>query len=182
LYAKYDENQIVLLAQIMKKASQRMGVDPDTQSGIPYLVQEFKIKNQTGEPEDLVEKIELDTQSQFNLARKLMRRDIVALQMTKSFQKLKITYEDVVMASFETGYISFDDIEYVVKYDDLWNPNISKTERMLKMTFNIAGYATFLLPAPWNVTAALGLSIMEGIVESKNVNGANNDNANAIIN
>ncbi len=181
LYQKYDENQIILLSQAMKKASQRMGVDPDTKTGIPYIVQEFNIVNEAGETENYVEKIELDTQSQFNLARRLLRKDIVALQMMKSFQRVKISYEDLVVASLETGYISLDDIEYVVKYDDLWNSTISKTERLMRMTFKIAGYGTFFLPPPWNVTTALALSIVEGIVDSKNINGASNDNPNTFI-
>jgi hypothetical protein len=181
LYQKYDENQIVLLSQVMRKASQRMGVDPDTRTGVPYLVQEFDVLNASGSRDNLVEKIELDTQDQFNLARRLLRKDMVALQMMKSFEKVKISYEDMVMASLETGYISLDDIAYVVKYDDLWNPEISKAERFLQMTFKVAGYSTFFLPPPWNVTGALTLAIVEGIVDSKTINGASNDNPNTFI-
>jgi hemolysin activation/secretion protein len=87
----------------------------------------------------------------------------------------------MVMASLETGYISLDDIAYVVKYDDLWNPEVSKAERFLQMTFRVAGYSTFFLPPPWNVTGALTLAIVEGIVDSKNINGASNDNPNTFI-
>lgn len=181
LYKKYDESQIILLTQVMKKASQRMGVDPDTKTSAPYLVHEFIIEKEAGQTQNLVERLELDTQDQFNLARKLLRKDMVALQMMKSFQDVQITYSDLVMASLETGYISLDDIEYVVKYDDLWNPETSKTERMINMTFRIAGYGTFFLPPPWNVTAALALSVIEGIVDNKNINGASNDNPNSII-
>lgn len=181
LFQKYDESQIILLTQVMKKASQRMGVDPDTKTLPPYLTHEFFIENQRGQTQNLVERIELDTQDQFNLARKLLRKDMTTLQMMKSFQGVDITYSDLVSASLETGYITLDDVEYVVKYDDLWNPEISKTQRMIDMTFRIAGYGTFFLPPPWNVTAALGLSIVEGIVDSKNIDGASNDNANSII-
>lgn len=181
LFQKYDENQIILLTQVMKKASQRMGVDPDTKTLAPYLTHEFFIENQRGQTQNLVERIELDTQDQFNLARKLLRKDMTTLQMMKSFQGVDITYSDLVSASLETGYITLDDIEYVVKYDDLWNPEISKIQRMIDMTFRIAGYGTFFLPPPWNVTAALGLSIIEGVVDSKNIDGASNDNANSII-
>lgn len=181
LFQKYDESQIILLSQVMKKASQRMGVDPDTKTGVPYFVHEYVIEKQSGETQNLVEKIELDTQSQFNLARRLLRKDIVGLQMMKSFQQVNISFEDVVMASLETGYLSLDDIEYVAKYDDLWNPQISKTERIMNMTFRVAGYGTFFLPPPWNVTAALALSIVEGIADSKNIDGASNDNPNTFI-
>lgn len=181
LFQKYDESQIILLSQVMKKASQRMGVDPDTKSGIPYLMQEFEITNADGQVENYVERIDLDTQSQFNLARRLLRKDIVALQMMKTFHGVEITYSDLVLASLETGYISLDDIEYVVKYDDLWNPQISKTDRMVNMAFRIAGYGTFFLPPPWNITAGLALTIIEGIVDSKKVDGASNDNPNTFI-
>lgn len=181
LFQKYDENQIVLLSQAMKKTSQRMGVDPDTKTGIPYLIMEFNIEKQSGQTQNLVERIELDTQSQFNLARRLLRKDMVALQMMKSFQAVAISYEDLVMASLETGYISLDDIEYVTKYDDLWNPEINKTERATRMAVSIAGYATFFLPPPWNITAAVGLSIIEGIAGRNNINGAANDNPNTFI-
>ena len=182
LYSKYDENQIVLLTQVMKKASQRMGVDPDTKTSVPYLIQEFNILNGNGETQNYVEKIELDTQDQFNLARKMLRKDMTTLQMMDTFLKVNITYEDLVMASLETGYLSLDDIEYVAKYDDLWNPNTSKFQRYMQITFQVAGYATFFVPPPWNVTAALTLSIIEGIANNKYIDGAKNDNPNTIIN
>lgn len=181
LYSKYEASQIVLLSQVMKKASQRMGVDVDTKSGIPYLIQEFQILNEGGDYENYVEKIELDTQSQYNLARRLLRKDMLALQMMTSFRDVIITYDDLVMASLETGYISLDDISYVVKYDDLWNPEVSKKDKMLGIAFRLVGYSTFFLPPPWNVTGALALSIIEGIVESKKINGADNDNPNTFI-
>lgn len=181
LYRKYNEDQIIMIAQVMKKASQRMGVDADTKTSTPYLIQEFNILNQAGTAENYVERIELDTQDQFNLARKLLRKDMVALQMMETFQKVVITYEDLVMASLETGYISLDDLDYVTKYDELWNPKVSKFDRLMSMTFRVAGYATFFLPPPWNVTAALSLAIIDGIVDSKNINGASNDNPNTFI-
>ena len=69
--------------------------------------------------------IELDPQSQYNLARRLMRKDIIDLQRMDSFKKTKIFYEDVVMASFEAAYISFEASDFVVWYDDRWYPSIS---------------------------------------------------------
>ena len=181
LFQKYDESQIILLSQVMKKASRRMGVDPDSKTTGMYIVHEYQVEEAVDKSENFVERIEIDTQSQFNLARRLLRKDMVALQMMDSFQKINVTYEDLVVASLETGYISLDDIEYVVKYDDLWNPEISKIDRIVNITFRIIGYGTFVLPPPWNITAALALSIVEGIVDSKNINGASNDNPNTFI-
>ncbi len=181
LYSKYDASQIILLAQVLKKTSQRMGVDPDTKTGVPYLIQEFQIMQENGQVENYVERIELDSQSQYNLARRLMRKDMVTLQMMTSFRSVQVSYDDVVMAALETGYLSLDDVAYVVKYDDLWNAEVSKSEKMLGFTFMVAGYSTFFLPPPWNVAGALALSIIEGVVDSKKIDGASNDNPNTFI-
>ncbi len=181
LYRKYDETQIILLAQILQKASRRMGVDVDTKSGIPYLTQEFEVTESNGEQRTYVEKIELDAQSQFNLARRLMRKDMVEMQMMDTFNKLQITHQDVVMAAFETGYITIEDISYVVRYDDLWNPETSKFERISGFVFKVSGYATFFLPTPWNIVGTIALGVVEGMVEKKYSTGADNDNPSTFI-
>lgn len=181
LYSKYNETQIILLAQVLQKASRRMGVDADTETGKPYILQEFTILNPDGERENYVERIELDPQSQYNLARRLLRKDIVELQMMDIFVEQNITHEDVVMASLETGYISLEDLEFVVKYDDLWNPNKTRFEKVSGFVFTVAGYSTFLLPPPWNIAASIALGVVEGVVSSKHRNGAENDNPSTII-
>ncbi len=181
LYRKYNETQIILLAQVLQKASRRMGVDPDTISSAPVIVQEYSTLNSDGQREISIEKIELDPQSQYNLARRLMRKDIIDLQMMSVFNNIEISYQDIVMASFEVGYISIEDIEFVVKYDDLWNPETTKFERMSRFVFSIAGYSTFFLPPPWNITASIALGVVEGIVDNNHKSGANNDNPGTFI-
>jgi hypothetical protein len=181
LYQKYSETQIILLAQVLQKASKRMGVDPDTKTLPPVITQEFRKINEKGEEETYVETIEIDTQSQYNLARRLMRKDMTELQMMDIFSRTIITYEDVIMAAFETGYISFEDIEYAIRYDDLWNPEISRQEKVIGFVRSVLGYATFLLPPPWNVTTSIVLGIAEGLVSKQFVNGAENDNPSTFI-
>jgi hypothetical protein len=181
LYNKYNETQIILLAQVLQKASQRMGVDPDTITEAPYISQTFHILNDSGERETYVERIDIDPPSQFRLARRLLRKDITELQMMDVFYKLTITHEDVVMAALETGYISLEDIEHVVKYDDLWNPNKTKFERVMGFVFTIARYSTFYIPAPWNLVTSIALGVVEGVVDNRNKNGADNDNPSTFI-
>ena len=103
------------------------------------------------------------------------------LQMMDIFNRTIITYEDVIMAGFETGYISFEDIEYAIRYDDLWNPEVSRQEKVIGFVKSILGYATFLLPPPWNVTTSIVLGIAEGLVSKQFVNGAENDNPSTFI-
>lgn len=181
LYRKYSETQIIMLAQVLQRSSRRMGVDPDVVANTPYINQEFTTINETGETITYVERTEIDPQSQFNLARRLMRRDILTLQTMGIFAKTKITYEDVVMAGVETGYITLNDIAFVVQYDDLWNPKITQYDRVSKFVFTTAGYATFFLPPPWNVFATLALGIVHGVLDRRQTNGANNDNAATFI-
>jgi hypothetical protein len=85
------------------------------------------------------------------------------------------------MAALETGYISLEDIEYVVKYDDLWNPHKSDFEKIVGFVGTVAGVSTIFLPPPWNITASIAVGIIEGLVLSKNKNGARNDNPSTFI-
>lgn len=182
LYQKYNETQIIQLAQIIQKASRRMGVDPDVESSTPVIIQEFEIILAGGKRENYIERIELDPQSQYNLARRLMRKDMVELQMMSNFVNVKITHQDLVMAAFETGYITFEDLEFVVQYDDLWNPEMSKWERISGFIFKVAGYSNFFIPPPFNVATSIAIGIIEGIVDDKFFrNGANNDNPATFI-
>lgn len=181
LYRKYDETQIILLAQVLQKASRRMGVDPDTETGVPYISQEFTVTGPDGQRRTYVETINLDPQSQYNLARRLLRKDVLDLQMMDIFVKQKITHDDIVMAALETGYISLEELEFVVQYDDLWNPEISKFERISGFIFTMAGYSSFFLPPPWNITASIALGVVEGVVNNKFKNGADNDNPATFI-
>ncbi len=182
LYQKYDVTQIILMAQVLQKASWRMGVDPDVTANAPVITQSFVINNADGTKENYVEKIELDTQSQYNLARKRMRKDIHDLQMMSTFIEKKIFYEEVVMAAFETGYVTIEDINYVVRYDDLWNPSKTKFERITGYIFRFTGLSLFFVPPPFNVAATIGLSIVEGIVKKLSIKGEDNDHAATFIN
>ncbi len=181
LFKKYDETQIILLSQIIQRASKRMGADPDTKSGRPVISQEFSTINENGERENYVEQIELDPQSQFNLARRLLRKEMVETQMMETFVGLQITYEDLVTAAFETGYITFEDLEYVVKYDDLWNPTTTPFEKIVGFSFNVAGVGSIFLPPPWNITATIALGVVEGLILNTRKNGAENDNPATFI-
>lgn len=181
LYKKYDETQIILLAQVIQKASRRMGADPDVSASPPRIVQEFSLLTENGERETYVEELTLDPQSQYNLARRLLRKDMTDLQMMDVFIGKKITHEDLVMAAFETGYITIEDLEYVVKYDDLWNPTKSNFEKIVGFVGTVAGFSTIFLPPPWNITVSIALGVIEGLVLSIEKNGAKNDNPSTFI-
>lgn len=181
LYLKYDETQIIQLAQVLQRASRRMGTDPDTKSSAPVISQQFDVTLKDGNRQTYVERHVLDPQSQFNYARRMLRKDILAIQMMDSYKKLQVTYEDVVMAAFETGYVSFEDLEFVVNYDDLWNSKKTRFQKVMGFIFDVSGYTTFFLPAPWNIAASIALGIAEGAVDKKFDTGEDHDNPATFI-
>jgi hypothetical protein len=181
LYQKYTSTQIVLMSQVIQKASRRMGVDPDVQASTPVITQNFVIENVDGTLENYVEKITLSPQSQFSLARRRMRKDILDLQMMDTFIGKEIFYEEVVMAAFETGYVTIEDLKYVIQYDDLWNPSRTRFEKVLGFIRSVVGVATFFVPPPFNVGASLALTIADGIISNATRKGMDNDNPATFI-
>lgn len=182
LYNKYDPTQIIMLAKVFENASRRAGVDPDIESQAPYIAQEYSYLDDNGKSVTKVEKIILDPQSQYNWARRMMRTEISNLEMMDAFYGKKVFFNEVIMAAFETGYITIEDISYAVQYDDLWNPSKSKFERIIGYIFRATSIATFFLPPPYNIFVPLGISITEGIVDSKLEGGRGNENPATIIN
>lgn len=198
LYTKYTPTQIIMLSQLLKKAAERMGADPDTISSTVVLTQKFTKKKKKNEnlseqeagidnyvearPEDVrIETLELDPQSQYNLARRRMRKDMLDLQVMDEFLKVQITFDDVVMAGLETGYVSLEDIALIVKFDDLWNPEVLPVQKVLNFVFRVSGYASFYIPAPWNIVAMIALGVTEGLVDNLFKSGATNDNPATFI-
>ena len=158
-----------------------MGVDPDVKSSRPIITQSFSYILEDGTVENYVEEIVLDPQSQYNLARRRMRKDILDLGAMEIFQKREIYYDEVVMAAFETGYLTLEDIQFALMYDNLWNPTRTRFERIFGFTTSLVGYATFFVPPPYNVAASLGMAIIDGIVREKTRKGEDNDNAATYI-
>lgn len=181
LYAKYDSTQIVMLAQILESASRRMGTDPDVESSIPFVEQTFSILQADGTRENYVEKFELDTQSQYNLARRRMRMDIIDLQNSDTFAGKGIEYSEIIVAALETGYISHEDIEYVVKYDDLWNREMPKWYRLKNFFYTLGRATIFYLPPPMNITGSLAFVAIESFLADRKNIGERNDNPATFI-
>ncbi len=166
LYYKYNATQIVMLAQVLEKASMRMGIDPTVETSTPEITTNY-VMRRDGSQTQFSETYELSPSEQFEFARKRLRMDLMDLSSSKTFAGVKITYEDVIMAALETGYISHHDIEYVIKYDDLWNPEISPWKKFKDYTLSFAGTAAFYLPPPWNVIGAVGLVFVNTKLSSK---------------
>lgn len=164
LYYKYNATQIVMLAQVLEKASMRMGIDPNVETSTPEITTNYVMLR---DGSTFTETYELSPAEQFEFARKRLRMDIMELSSSKTFAGKEIEYEDVIMAALETGHISHHDIEFVIKYDDLWNPDISPWKKYKDYALSFVGTAAFYLPPPWNVVGAVGLVFINTKLSSK---------------
>ena len=103
------------------------------------------------------------------------------LQTFKSFSHVQITYEDVVMAALETGYITHEEVELVLTYDDLWNKETSKLMKALRFVFKLGGTAVFYLPPPYNILGGIGIALINAKIIYKK-DGSDYENPAALFN
>jgi hypothetical protein len=170
MYATYNSTQVMMLAQIMEKAARRMDAKQ------AYLRWEFQ-DNSEGDHEIYV----LSPMEQYRLAIKMLRKDMAEVMRSEAFRYSGVEYEDLIAAAFETGFIKSEELDHVLKFEDLWNPKTPKWKKYANFAFSLAGSASFYLPPPFNIIGAIGLVL----VQSKLVNGEQqpdeDDNWNVII-
>lgn len=170
LYATYNSTQVMMLAQILEKAARRMDAKQ------AYLRWEFEDDSE-GDHEIYV----LSPMEQYRLAIKMLRKDMAEVMRSDAFRSTGVEYEDLIAAAFETGFIKSEELDHVLKFEELWNPKTPKWKKYANFAFSLAGSASFYLPPPWNIVGAIGLVL----VQSKVVNGDKNpdpdDNWNVII-
>ena len=159
LYQKYTATQIVMLAQVLEKASMRMGGDPSVDTGPSEIVTDYVIRRD-GQTREVTERYVLSPSEQFSYARKRLRLDLMEVVSSNSFKNKGVSYEDIVAAGLETGYISHADLGHVLAYDDLWNPNVSAWTKYKSFFWSLADTATLYLPSPLNVVGAVGLTVL----------------------
>lgn len=181
LYYKYNPTQIVMLAKVMEKASMRMGVDPTVETSSPKIVTNYVIKR-NGTTQSFSEIYTLSPSEQYDFARKRLRMDIIELEGTKTFSGVKIDYEDIIVAALETGYINHHDLAYVVKYDDLWNPEVSRWKKFQDFLWSFGSTGALFLPAPWNVVGAVGLVFIQTKISKGQSGHENHENPGNIFN
>lgn len=58
---------------------------------------------------------------------------------------------------------------------------MTRFEKITDFIFKVAGYSSFFLPAPWNVTTSIALGIVENVIDNRNKDGADNDNPATFI-
>jgi hypothetical protein len=157
LFMNYDSTQIIMLTKVIERTAKRM----DAKNVHLYF--------QYGESPSSDDEIYIfSPMEQYRVALRLLRKDMAELRRSETFQNSGVTYEDIIAAAFETGYLKSSELDHILKFDDLWNPKISRWKSLSNFTLNIAGSAAFFLPTPWNYISAIGLIFTQSKVAGAN--------------
>jgi len=169
LYKEFSQYQILLMAQLIEKTAKRIDAK---ESGL-Y----FDFENTNSEREIYI----FSPMEQYRVALKMLRKDIAEVKRSERFSGQNFDYEDIIMAAYETGIISSKDLNYVLKFEEFWNPKISRWKRLANLSLNIAGSATFLLPSPFNYISAIALIFTQSAISNGTDTIDPETNGNVII-
>ncbi|HLT22816.1 MAG TPA: hypothetical protein VKZ84_05215, partial [Bacteriovoracaceae bacterium] len=169
LYAAYNSTQIFLLSQIIERTAKRMDAK--------YVELSFQY---TDDPEGEGEIYVLSPMEQYRVSINMLKKEIAELVRSETFRGTPLEYADIIAASYETGLLKSEDIEQVLKFEDFWNPKVSRWQAYRNYAFSLAGTATYYLPPPWNILGAVGL-IMTQMKLTDKPEADPDDNWNSII-
>lgn len=179
LYKNYTTDQIMMLAQLMRKVNVRMSVESYIDN--PSIMISYSYTDsRTGEV--ITENNMLSYEDQINWARRMLRKDMLDLQNSRFFKNSYVSYEMVITATIETGVISLEEISYVLTYDDLWNPHTKPWHKIRSYLMSLGGTLTIFLPPPYNILGSLGLVLVQSQIELKQQQHSDQSHANKVIN
>jgi hypothetical protein len=170
LYQNYNSTQILILSQIVEKTSRRINANSASLNW-----------NFTDQEEEEIEVYVFSPMEQYRAAIKMLKRDMAEIMRSEAFQNQNVEYEHLITAAFETGFIKSEEIDYVLKFEDFWNPKNSRWKAYINMAISLTGSATFYLPPPWNTVGALGLLLSQARNLNRGKKPIPEDNWNVII-
>ena len=157
LYANYNQFQIIMMAQIIPNFLKRL--DQTSLLGI----------NLINEENEIFETIQIDSPMEiYRFLVKYMRFEIAKLKENHLFSNSNILYSDLIAAAFEMYEIPPIALEEVAKIEEIWNPQISKNEKIVAWVKMFTQVGIIFIPPPYNFMATLSILVIESFTSSKN--------------
>ena len=156
LYQKYNYQQIVLLSNLISNLKKRLDAS-DISIDIQY-------ENQTKEI------ISLTPMERFRFILKQLRRELSNINNGSLLNGKMATYTDLIVASYEVGSISSDEISKLVSLQEIWNPTKTTKEKVFYWVKTFGGTATVLLPAPYGFISVMALMFIDQQISSNSIN------------
>ncbi len=171
LYITYNSTQVMLLSQLLEKTAKRMEAKSSS------------IHWQYGDDaKDDSEVYILSPLEQYRLAIKMLKHDMAEIMRSDAFKNTGFTYEHIIAAAYETGFVKSAELDHVLKFEDFWNPKVDRRKSYENFAFQVAGSASVFLPPPFNIIAAMGLVISQSVIISKQDSKPDpDDNWNVVI-
>lgn len=170
LFKFFNSTQIMMLAQIIEKTAKRMDAK---QVSLNWQY--------TEDPQGETEIYIFSPMEQYRAAIKMLRKDMGEVMRSEAFKNTGLDYDDLIAAAYETGYIKSEELDYVLKFEDFWNPQTPKWKTYASFAFSLAGTATFYLPPPWNIIGAVALVLTQSKIMNNGQQPDPDDNWNVII-
>ena len=170
LYRNFDSTQVMLLSDILQKQAKRMDAR--------HVSINWRFTDEDNSETDIYV---LSPMERYRLSIKMLKKDMAEAMRSELFQGTSIEYEDLVAAAFETGFIKSEELEQVLKFEEIWNPKVEKWRAYSNFAFQLAGSATFFLPPPWNVVGALALVITQTQLANGKPQADPDDSWNSIL-
>lgn len=170
LYRTYNSTQIMMLAQIIDKTAKRMDSKQVTLNW-----------QYTEDPNGEIEVYIFSPMEQYRAAIKMLRKDMAEVMRSDAFKNTGLQYEHLISAAYEAGFIKSEELDYVLKFEDFWNPKTPKWKTYANFAFSLAGTAAFYLPPPWNIIGAIGLVLTQSKLVKGEQDPDSDDNWNVIL-
>ena len=90
-----------------------------------------------------------------------MRKSMVELSIEPSFNGQTPSYEDLIIAGFETGVITNADLQEMQNLELLWNPKKTFWEKSRVWIQAFIPVATVVIPPPYNIIASVSMVIID---------------------
>lgn len=160
LMENYNDVQIVLMANIVKKLRKRLEA-----SKVEILVYE---KDDT-----LGETIPLEPMERFRFAIKLLRKEMTMLSLNSYFNGRTPDYIDLMTASYEIGLIPGSELEQIAHLQEIWNPTKSFWDKAQVWVTTFSTVATIVIPPPYGFIPSLVLVAIEATNKKDDKNDDN---------
>lgn len=101
------------------------------------------------------------------MAAKMLHKEIEELKLSGLFAGKNPTFDDVVVASVETGFIHASELDAAMGVDDIWNPKVSGWTKLVNVLKKYGSTALVLIPNPFSFWASLAITLAETAITKK---------------
>lgn len=150
LLAQYNEFQIILMGNLIKKLRTRLESDRI----------EIMIYDQNGG----VEVIPLAPMERFRFSLKVLRKEMYELGLNSQFNGRSPSYMDLIAASFELGLIAGSELDELGSLEEIWNPKKTFWDKASFWVRSFSSVATIMIPPPYGFIPILALIAIEATV------------------